>query len=216
MQLEVVKLEESISPELLPDILIVNDPQGKTKVIPEFQSASQTTRYIRIYPRIDAGIASSFRAHSLPSEATLDFTDAQTLGVGGHSHVFRARLSLPVPLTAKSRSGDVFVAAKTSLSDLQSHNMLRHEARFYAKAIPPHMCEDWTGHQFVADAIYDDGSTGVLPIAAVTPKFYGFYVPEHWNYRGMVSSIMLVEECGVPIDREELKAEERYAEGCIH
>lgn len=197
------KLEESISPDLLPEILIVKDPKGKTKYLTEVETIGQATRYKRVYPRVQSDASSE--ATSLRSEATLDFTDAQPMGTGNHSRVFRTRLHLPVPLTARSQSGAVYVIAKTSLSDALSHDMLRHEAKFYAKVIPSYMSEDWTGYHFVADTMYDDGD-GVLPVVAVVPKFYGFYVPEHWVHRGLVSSIMLIEECGVPVEREELKS----------
>ncbi|KAF8905708.1 hypothetical protein CPB85DRAFT_1224568 [Mucidula mucida] len=167
------------------------------------------TRYKRVFPRLDDFAVRPEHGGFLATqvEASLDFTDAELIGAGSHSRVYRARFRLPIPLTARSSSGDVTVAAKTPLSDANSHRMLRHEAKMYSSAIPSYLTEEWTGYHFVSEAMYD--GDGVVPVAAVVPKFYGFYVPEHWSYRGLLSPIMLLEECGTPIDREELWPKDR-------
>ena len=140
-------------------------------------------------------------------EGILDLSHAETLGSGSHSNVFRARFRLPIPLTARSHSGDVTVAAKISRSDARSRDMLRHEAKMYSIDVPSHMSEQWTGWHWIEESMYD--GDGIVPVDAIVPKFYGYYMAEDASRRGLLSPILLIEECGEPFVRSELKPKER-------
>jgi hypothetical protein len=90
--------------------------------------------------------------------------------VGNHSVVHRAALRLPVPLSARSPTGEVTVAAKTGFSNEEARRLLLNEGKIYG-AFPKHLQEDWCGMNLVAPI------THPVPVHAVVPKFYGYYVP---------------------------------------
>ncbi|KIY65465.1 hypothetical protein CYLTODRAFT_492299 [Cylindrobasidium torrendii FP15055 ss-10] len=212
---EVAKLEEHIPPELLPTSLWVIDPLGRTKWVPVGDADAEVVRYTRMYPRPeDFQPSPADSDSSLPSEyeyeyeGTLDLSDAEELGSGSHSTgVFYARLRPPAPLAGISSSGDVFVAAKTSRADDESREMLHHEGRMYALHLPPYLSEHWTGSHWVAEAMYD--GDGVLPVVPIVPRFYGYYIPADRKLKQLLSPILLLEACGVPIVRRFLKQKER-------
>jgi hypothetical protein len=79
---------------------------------------------------------------------------------------------------------------------------------------PGHLQEEWCGFNAVGD--------GLVPVGAVVPKFYGYYVPEKDENdegdRGLKnvttrpryeSPILLLEECGKPVIREQLVQDEK-------
>ncbi|KAJ7263132.1 hypothetical protein B0H12DRAFT_294139 [Mycena haematopus] len=103
--------------------------------------------------------------------ARLNLSSAPVLGVGNHSAVFRAALRLPAPLSAAgSPTGEVAVAAKTGFSGSEARGLLRNEGKIYG-AFPKHLQEDWCGLNLVAPIAHP------VPVRAVVPKFYGYYVP---------------------------------------
>ncbi|KAJ6571682.1 hypothetical protein B0H19DRAFT_935770 [Mycena capillaripes] len=88
--------------------------------------------------------------------------------------------------------------------------MIKNEARTY-NAFPDHLSEDWSGFNAIGEAAnrYTDG---LVPATAVVPKFYGYFVPseelaETSNSRA--SPILLMEECGRPIEPKEMQQAER-------
>ena len=97
------------------------------------------------------------------------------------------------PPTTKVR-----VIAKLSLGD-DEH--LDTEATNYQK-FPIHFFKHWNGSNVVAP-LDDPTSAG-----AVVPQFYGFYVPEQKHER-YLSPIMLIEDCGVPVNPKELDINDR-------
>ncbi|KAJ7906202.1 hypothetical protein B0H13DRAFT_1619636, partial [Mycena leptocephala] len=159
--------------------------------------------------------------------AHLNLSSAPRLGVGNHSVVHRAALRLPVPLSARSPTGEVTVAAKTGFSNEEARRLLLNEGKIYG-AFPKHLQEDWCGMNLVAPI------THPVPVHAVVPKFYGYYVPHEeedededaartdekdalcafkrsasyqaWN---KVSPILLLEECGSPILPQKFTADDR-------
>ncbi|KAJ7811684.1 hypothetical protein B0H14DRAFT_2378187, partial [Mycena olivaceomarginata] len=152
--------------------------------------------------------------------AHLNLSSAPSLGVGNHSVVFRAGLCLPRPLSARSPTGEVTVAAKTGFSGEEARRLLRNEGKIYG-AFPKHLQEDWCGLNLVAPI------THPVPAHAVVPRYY---VPvmedverarqgadalrlfrtspsfKAWHQR---SPILLLEECGEPILPHKFTADER-------
>lgn len=92
------------------------------------------------------------------------------------------------------------VSAKLSF---KHDNQLRHEAKNYQK-FPAHFFQHWNGYNIVKP-LHDP-----TPIGAVVPQFYGYYVPENGDDdQGYLSPILLLEDCGTPIDVETLDIDDR-------
>ncbi|KAK0192445.1 hypothetical protein F5146DRAFT_928051 [Armillaria mellea] len=170
--------------------------------------------YKRIFPRlgenvIHSDIHGTIHATRRPRSAYLDLSYAKDLGAdaGSHSKVLLGKLRLPEPLVARSSTGQFEVAVKLTRSDHESHRMLRTEAKLYDSAIPQYLTGDWSGFHFIEEAVYD--GDGIVPVAAVVPKFYGFYSPVHGDHIGLLSPILLMEECGTPIDVKRLTPKDR-------
>ncbi|KAI0819897.1 hypothetical protein BC628DRAFT_1286761, partial [Trametes gibbosa] len=145
---------------------------------------------------------------------------ANHLATGRRSEVYRAPL---VASLAPSLDGDadedaratrpprrVSVVAKLARGDCRSHHLLRQEGRAYAR-LPSELCAE--------------ADTGER---AVVPQFYGLYVPVDAQGRGMCgehpdcdgylnadcavewpSPILLMEECGVPIEVADMSPAQR-------
>jgi hypothetical protein len=101
-----------------------------------------------------------------------------------------------------SQTARVTVAAKLSIR----HDVhLEREARNYTR-FPSHFFEDWTGYNYI------DKTIGPTPVHAVVPRFYGYYLPEQEprdKGKYYLSPIMLIENCGTPINPKELSQEEK-------
>ncbi|KAJ7641270.1 hypothetical protein FB45DRAFT_738095 [Roridomyces roridus] len=232
------KLEEFIPTAYFPDILYVNDPQGQSSLGHygrNGQSAKTQTKeavprkYKRVWPRFDRDEEGPRSKPELPKSpssnlriAHLDLSAAPLLGTGNHSVVHRASLLLPTPLTGRSPTGQVLVAAKTGFSNSEARQLLQNEGKIYG-AFPKHLQEDWCGYNLVAPI------THPVPVGAVVPKFYGYYVPvmedqretdekfalqrfqrtasyREWEKQ---SPILLLEECGSPIESHKFTPDER-------
>lgn len=100
----------------------------------------------------------------------LDLAGEDILGTGNHSVVFRAPLQFPHPLSADSPTNQVTVAAKTAISKSEARQLLNNEAHIYSK-FPKHLMEHYTGFHLVKPC------THPVPVNAIVPKFFGFYVP---------------------------------------
>ncbi|KAK7017626.1 hypothetical protein R3P38DRAFT_3559692 [Favolaschia claudopus] len=180
------KLEEFIPEDYFPDILYVNDPENKTAIASSYYSSRTNAktpsveRVPRKYKRIPVSSSSPASSHSsspgVPKPETnlriayLNLSCAPTLGTGNHSAVFRANLRLPQPLSARSSTGEVTVAAKTGYPGDQARELLSNEGKIYS-GFPKHLQEDWCGYNLVAPIAHP------VPVGAVVPKFYGYYVP---------------------------------------
>ncbi|KAJ6511193.1 hypothetical protein C8R45DRAFT_814758 [Mycena sanguinolenta] len=155
--------------------------------------------------------------------ARLNLSSAPILGTGNHSVVCRVALRLPPPLSAsaaRSPTGEVAVAAKMAFSGVEARRLLHNEGKMY-DAFPKHLQEDWCGLNLVAPI------THPVPVGAVVPKFYGYYEPvsdpvaeaahisrdfmQTSSYRAWrrMSPILLLEECGKPIQPEGFTPDER-------
>ncbi|TBU30409.1 hypothetical protein BD311DRAFT_659140 [Dichomitus squalens] len=140
-------------------------------------------------------------------------------GSGNHSFVYRAPLTLPPPLSGRSPTGQVTVAAKLAYSRCTAHELLHNEARVY-DTLPKHLQEDWCGYNVVPQCRFP------VPVGAITPKFFGFYLPVDKEGKFMMkrhagcsedephavewaSPILLMEECGTPVEPAEFTADQR-------
>ncbi|KAF9038923.1 hypothetical protein BDZ89DRAFT_1156994 [Hymenopellis radicata] len=185
------KLEEHIPLKHLPDILVVHDPQGCASF--QGDRSSYETRY-----RLVTGKPKN----SPPSTAFLRFS-SHRLPSAKNCKLHRASIRLPgsnqeLSIMAK-------LAAGSNLTD--ARNMLECEASMYATRLPSFLSEDWTGYHYIREAEYD--GDGILPVSAVVPKFYGYYVPESRVDTMLLSPILLFEDCGSPVDIARLKQKER-------
>ncbi|KAK0432334.1 hypothetical protein EV421DRAFT_1505056 [Armillaria borealis] len=92
------------------------------------------------------------------------------------------------------------VSAKLSI---KHDDHLKQEAKNYQK-FPAHFFQHWNGYNIVPP-LHDP-----TPIGAVVPQFYGYYVPEKGDGdQGYLSPILLLEDCGTPIDVEALDIDDR-------
>ena len=123
------------------------------------------------------------------------------LGVGHHSLVFQSALTLPLPLTANTPSGEVRVAAKLAFARPGEREMLEKEAVIYNK-FPKHLMETWSGYNLVTPHKYP------VPVDPVVPKFFGYYVPADEENKSL-SPILLLEECGKPVTPKMLKFDQQ-------
>ena len=214
------KLEEFIPEEHLPDILMVHDlhnvtnskKSGRTDIVP--------IKYKRFYPTL-AKDEDGGEPPKKAKVAQLHLSKNNRFGAGNHSFVYRAPLTLPAPLYARSQSGQVTVAAKLAHNRCTAHGLLQNEARVY-DALPKHTQEDWCGYNIVPQCRFP------VPVSAIAPKFYGYYLPvddkgnvkvnEHKNCSEdrpctveWPSPILLMEECGNPVQPSKFTADQRYA-----
>ena len=211
------KLEEFIPEEFLLELLLVNDPKNLTFCT----EGSDTTMasfpidtskiYKRVFPK--SGVSKEIdtlcvtdptysRVSIAPDSdictARLDFTSATPIGLGSHSRVYRSSLRLPEAIF----STEVTVAGKLAFQDRESCTMLNNEAKIY-DGFPLHVMEDWSGFNFLPSYLNHHLDKLVVPCKAVVPKFYGYYVPvgQTQDEGGpKPSAILLVEECGTPIE----------------
>jgi hypothetical protein len=205
------KLEEFIPKEYFPDILLVNDPDRTTegRRSNRYQpraahSKAVPLRYKRLWPKFDRDSDST---NSPPLVAHLDMASAPLLGEGHHSYVHCAAMRLPDPLTARSPSGEVTVAAKMSFSSDSARELLQNEGSIYNE-FPQHLMEHWCGLNLVMPI------NTPVPVGAVVPKFYGYYTPIDDAGFGKLSPILLLEECGKPIEPRSLSLDARWAVEC--
>ncbi|KIY43521.1 hypothetical protein FISHEDRAFT_30209, partial [Fistulina hepatica ATCC 64428] len=84
---------------------------------------------------------------------------------------------------------------------------LSREGRVY-HSMPLDLMEDWTGFHFLEETLYD--GDGIVPVHAVIPRFYGYYVPDENAARSVrLSPILMIEDCGEPIRTELLTHHQR-------
>ena len=146
-------------------------------------------KYKRFWPKPDASPTQT------PRVAQLNLASAPHIGEGHHSHVYRARFRLPEPLTARSPTGEVTVAAKVAMFESEARSLLENEGKTYNQ-FPKHLMEDWCGLNLVPPL------KNPVPVQAVVPKFYGYYkrdiegVDKRDDENPHASPILLIEECG--------------------
>lgn len=124
-------------------------------------------------------------------------------GFGHHSSVYRAPFVPPQPLTTNSRSkdGSVTVIAKMAFCSGDAREHLETDARILnllSSDKHRHLQQEWCGLNMVR------GLLNAVPIGAVVPKFYGYYKPAEDTGATTLSPILLMEDCGAPIDAQKL------------
>ncbi|PCH41049.1 hypothetical protein WOLCODRAFT_137154 [Wolfiporia cocos MD-104 SS10] len=193
------KLEEFIPEQYFPDELRV------------FRKGKDAVTFKRILPQFKRDATPDALS---PRVGQLWMSDSM-VGFGSHSKVIRAPLALPPPLTAYGPHHKVTVAAKTARGLASARNHLRNEAHIFA-GFPRHLQEEWCGYNHVPPIKHP------VPVGAVVPKFFGYYVPVdsdgqavdrlYYNYDVRVSGlspILLMEECGTPIEPENFSLDDR-------
>ena len=106
------------------------------------------------------------------------------------------------------------VVAKLSV---QHDAHLEREARNY-QSFPDHFFQHWNGYNFVRPL------HGPVPVHALVPQFYGYYIPkdipvptassdEDESDRPYLRPILLLENCGVPVVPSKLSKDDR--EECV-
>lgn len=219
---DIPKLEEFIPIEYFPDFLFVHDPHFVTSATektygytPHANSKGPPAVYKRVFPEvIRTARVEKFltELNNLPSVAHLHLAQQNRFGVGNHSLVHHAPLTLPKPLTAHSRNGRVMVAAKSAFSRPSARELLQNEAKIY-NWFPKHLMEDWCGYNHVSPV------KDPVPVRPVVPKFYGYYVPVRVvdgkevlcdEIKDFRSPILLMEECGQPVDPEDFTEDTGY------
>jgi len=198
------KLEEFIPEEYFPDVLVVH------------QVDKVSIKYARVFPKFARD--ANEETEELERLAHLWLLDSK-LGIGHHSRVQRAPLTLPAPLSAYGDHGQVTVAAKTAFNNVSARKFLSNEAKIY-DSFPQHLQEEWCGYNLVTPLQHP------VPVGAVVPKFYGYYAPiredgnpddQTWEHCSKdnefdvpgLSPILLMEECGRPIKPSEFSLDDR-------
>lgn len=193
---DLVQLEESIALEDLPDFLVVNDIDSHLSMLGDRPSFE--TRYRLVTPK-----KRTTKPYG-PTTGHLSLRDTE-LPSSKDCRVFQASIHLPG--YSDSLLADVKVASGKDLKT--AIHKLENEASMYASEIPAYFSEDWTGFQYMTEFEYDHDD-GKLPVSAIVPKFYGYYVPEGKVDSVLLSPILLFEDCGVPIDVEKLSVDDRW------
>ncbi|PIL28844.1 hypothetical protein GSI_08890 [Ganoderma sinense ZZ0214-1] len=217
------KLEEFIPEGLFPDILLVHDPGKLTN---HTQPGGEPVKYKRLFPVLPRDLTKTIE--ELPTTdhiAHLHLHKSNPLGTGHHSCVYRASLTLPPPLSARSHTGQCTVAAKLAFPHCTAHALLANEAKVYSE-LPRHTQEEYCGFNIAPPCNYP------VPVGAIAPKFFGYYVPVGEDSEAMhgysehkkehrrcgewkpckvewTSPILLIEECGEPVKPETFSADER-------
>ncbi|KAJ7433780.1 hypothetical protein FB451DRAFT_1195919 [Mycena latifolia] len=184
----VPKLEQRVSKKLLPQILIVDDPENRTHA----RADGYMLKYRRVYPKpADPPNAAA------PCSAQLKLP---------HADVYHAHLTLGEPFCLvhhkdqPASAPTVRVAAKITFYGADDRAMLENEGRIY-DAFPEHLSEDWSGYNAVGESVtrYTDGR---IPATAMVPKFYRYFVPVEESSHGPTRGrpILLLEDYGRPIN----------------
>ncbi|MCJ1381777.1 hypothetical protein MMC17_004888 [Xylographa soralifera] len=212
------KLEEFIPNNFLPNILVVNDDddcatgeQGLRGTTPSIENRISEERSQHRYHRVLP--ATQHEGPSPERELRTGYVDlsrTSLCGTGSHSSVYRASFLPPPPLTTNFRSlkGYVTVIAKTAFPSRVHRAHLDNEAEVLTKLSTKdhrHMQQEWCGFNLLPDMARP------VPVGPVVPKFYGYYKPQPHETESTehLSPILLVEDCGVPIQKRSLSQENK-------
>ena len=196
-------LEEDIPQQFFPDQLIVTDPyslalgKGGSSEI----NAESPWIYERLYPSFNRDLSADRFAED-PITAKLSLDPAQSIGMGNHSMVYRATLTLPKGLSARTPDGKVTAVAKVSFPHSRDRLLLHNEGKIFS-SFPKDLSQEWCGLNMISPLAWP------VPVGPVVPKFYGYYMPTG-EKKDTLSPILLMEECGTPIEPRKLKREQKY------
>ncbi|KAK7676084.1 hypothetical protein QCA50_020955 [Cerrena zonata] len=210
-------LQEHIPIVHFPDILHVHDPfdlsMGDTTVDhlhgATVSHANCPVRYERLWPPPNSPTSTKTKRNI----AQLYLSPQNEVGTGHHSVVYASPLQLPSPLTtynsASARPGTVRVMAKVAIQDVSARKLLNNEGEIY-NSFPQHFSEEYCGFHILTPEMRT-----LVPSVAVTPKFFGYYIPSDggdtaltptWEQR---SPILLIEDCGEQISIGDMTPEDR-------
>ncbi|CAK5276273.1 unnamed protein product [Mycena citricolor] len=178
------KLEERIPHSHLPNLLHVHDPDARVG----------QNQGVLVYKRLLPEVGKE------QNPGHLYLTRSSRVGCGHHSNVYHAVFQFD--------STAVRVVAKVSVARTEARGFLDHEACLYASpaSFPESLSDAYSGYALVPGIKYP------VPVGAVVPKFYGFYVPETGysvDDATQPSPIMLLEDCGTPIEPQSLSHDEK-------
>ena len=107
---------------------------------------------------------------------------------------------------ALSKEPTTFKVNVTAKLSYKGDNHLPREAKNYQE-FPAHFFQHWNGYNIVWPL------QGPTPALAIVPQFYGYYVPEDGQIQGneYLSPILLLENCGTPVNVNNLTIDDRYA-----
>ncbi|KAJ7618438.1 hypothetical protein FB45DRAFT_755663 [Roridomyces roridus] len=181
------KLEEFVPSQRLPNLLTVRDEDGR---LSGTETSEKVVQYRRVYPAPTDEINSG----------DLYLTRESRVGCGHHSNVYHASFLIP------PSNSPVRVVAKVAVPRLEAREFLHHEAAIYTE-FPEYLTQDFTGYALVPGLKYP------VPVGAVVPKFYGYYLPAEDGYTvGTIarpSPILLLEDCGSPVDPQTLSHDDK-------
>ena len=195
-------LEEYIPQQFFPDQLIVTDPCRLAFGTGERSRNDERAPWVyeRLYPSFGRDLSADRFAED-PVTAELSLDPAQAIGIGNHSRVYRATLTLPKGLSARTPDGKVTVVAKVAFNHVEDRYLLHNEARIFS-SFPENMSQEWCGLNVVPPLSWP------VPVGPVVPKLYGYYMPTG-EYKDTLSPILLMEECGKPINLRYLTSEQK-------
>lgn len=195
-------LEENIPRQFFPDRLIVTDPSGLAfgEGAKESKPTHKPWIYERLYPSFSRDWSADRFAED-PVTAELHLDQEESIGVGNHSYVYRATFTLPKGLSARTPDGKVTVVAKTAFPQSGHRTLLHNEAKIFG-SFPRHFSEEWCGYNMVPPLSWP------VPVGPIVPKFYGYYLPTGED-RNILSPILLMEECGTPVEPYQLTPEQK-------
>ncbi|KAG7447846.1 uncharacterized protein BT62DRAFT_966952 [Guyanagaster necrorhizus] len=138
---------------------------------------------------------------------------------GGESRTFYEGTALQLPIDVKwtapgnfcqheeirNRAPMTFKVSVGAKLSIKGDGHLEHEARNYQK-FPEHFFQHWSGYNVI------EPLHAPTPALAVVPQFYGYYVPEEGEAEDgeYLSPILLMEDCGVPVNVDELDLDDRH------
>ena len=196
-------LEEHIPRQFLPDRLVVTDPSGLAFGEPKIAKKSGKHKpwiYERLYPSFSRDWSADRFAED-PVTAELSLDPEEVVGVGNHSNVYRATLTLPKGLSARTPDAKITVVAKTAFPHSGHRTLLHNEGKIFG-SFPRHLSEEWCGYNIVSPLSWP------VPVGPVVPKFYGYYLPTG-EHRDKLSPILLMEECGTPVNPDVLTPDQK-------
>ena len=106
----------------------------------------------------------------------------------------------------RNKAPSTFKVEITAKLSIMGDEHLQREAKNYQK-FPAHFFQHWNGYNLVYP------NCDPTPALAVVPQFYGYYVPEDGQVDDgeYLSPILLLENCGTPVNLDDLTYDDRYA-----
>jgi len=205
-----------------PSVHNPDDPQGATfnrsikSGIPVLPVHPGTKPHV--YRLVDpTGTHSMARKGGRAANATLVISKSRQIGSGLSARVYEAQIGLeieedipeehrrPGVPPIKKFPPKLLVVAKVGTST-QGAEQLLNEARMF-NTFPPHFSREYTGFQLVKPSHF------ARRLSQIVPHYYGFYQPVDAEIVGQDQKrapIILMEDCGAPVDPDALTQYQKY------